>query len=403
MQKKKIMVVTTGRADYGLLSPLICRINENFRFDLQLIATGTHLSALHGQTIQLIEADQNVKVADTLEMTPKDDTEDAICSSVASGLAGFSQLLVKYRPDLLFVLGDRYELWSACLAAVIHKIPIAHIHGGETTYGIIDDSIRHSVTKMAAFHFASIELYAKRIIQMGEHPERVFVVGAIGLDNIKSTPLMARKELSEYAGVNFEKKVALMTYHPVTLDSYESAGRQIKAVLDALIQTDLLVIMTMPNSDTSGRIIYQALVHYCEQYPEKFKLIKNLGQRGYLSAMKYARLMVGNSSSGIIESASFQLPVVNIGDRQAGRFKPSNVIDCDCEKDLVIDAVNRALSDQFKQSIAGLTSPYGDGNTAKRILSILESIDLTKKVQYLKKGFFDINHSFSNISIPRAI
>ena len=291
MKKSKIMVVTTGRADYGLLYPLIIKIIENDCFELQLIATGTHLSPVHGKTIQLIEED-GLQVTEKIEMTMKSDTENAISNSISIGLMGFSKIYDRLRPDLVIVLGDRYELWSVCMPAVIHKIPIAHIHGGEATFGLIDDPIRHSVTKMSAFHFASIDLYAKRIIQMGENPERVFVVGAIGLDNIKTIPLMTCKELSECTNVDFAGKVALMTYHPVTLDNYDSAEQQIQEVLDALVKTDLFILTTMPNSDTSGNIIYQKLESYSQQYPEKFKLIKNLGQKAYLSAMNFSELMV---------------------------------------------------------------------------------------------------------------
>ena len=406
MQKKKIMVVSTGRADYGLLYPLIKKIIVSNHLELQLIATGTHLSPLHGKTIKLIEEDNEVQVTDTVEMTMKSDTENAICISIATGLMGFSQLLNKHHPDILVVLGDRYELWSICMAGVIHKIPIAHIHGGEATFGLIDDPIRHSVTKMSAFHFASIDLYAKRIIQMGENPEKVFVVGALGLDNIRAIPLMARRELSEYAGVDFgaaDFKVALMTYHPVTLDRYNSAEQQIQEVLNALIKTNLLILMTMPNSDTSGNVIYQKLKNYSQQYPDKFRLIDNLGQKGYLSAMKYAQLMIGNSSSGIIESASFRLPVVNIGDRQGGRFKPKNIIDCICSEEAITKAINQALSNEFKQSVANLESPYGDGNTSMRIVKALESIDLNNKSQFLKKGFYDLNHDFSQINLQSVL
>jgi UDP-N-acetylglucosamine 2-epimerase len=382
MLKNKIMVVTTGRADYGLLYPLIKKTIKSELIELQLIATGTHLSSLHGKTIQLIEEDNEIQVTDKVEMTMEKDTEDAICTSIATGLMGFSQLFNRLCPDLLVVLGDRYELWSACMAAVIHKIPIA---------------------QMSAFHFASIDLYAKRIIQMGENPEKVFVVGAIGLDNIKSIPLMSRQELSKHTQIDFKKKIALMTYHPVTLDRYDSAEKQIQEVLNALIKTDLLVLMTMPNSDTSGSVIYQKIKKYSQQYPEKFRLIKNLGQKGYLSAMKYAQLMIGNSSSGIIESASFKLPVVNIGDRQAGRLKSVNIIDCDCSQEAIVKAVNRALLDEFKQSIAHLKSPYGDGNTSTHIVKILESIDLKNKSQFLKKGFYDLKCDLSQINPTRMI
>lgn len=402
MQKNKIMIVTTGRADYGLLSPLIKRIIQNNHLELQLIATGTHLSPLHGNTIQLIDEDK-FQVTDKVEMTMGKDTEDAICISIATGLMGFSQLFNRLSPDLLVVLGDRYELWSVCMAAVIHKIPIAHIHGGEATFGLIDDPIRHSITKMSAFHFASIDLYGKRIIQMGENPERVFVVGAIGLDNIKSIPLMTIEELTQDTGIDFRENVALMTYHPVTLDGYNSAGQQIQEVLNALVKTDLLILMTMPNSDTSGNAIYQRIKHCAQQYPEKFKFIKTLGQKRYLSAMKYAQLMIGNSSSGVIESASFKLPVVNIGDRQAGRFKPKNVIDCVCSQEAITKAINRALSNKFKQSIVHLESPYGKGNTSTSIVKILAAIEFKNKSQFLKKGFYDLKFECPQIDRQKGL
>jgi UDP-hydrolysing UDP-N-acetyl-D-glucosamine 2-epimerase len=401
VQKINIMVVTTGRADYGLLYPLIQKILKNNRFNLRTVATGTHLSFLHGKTIQLIEED-GIDVSDKVEMTMESDTEDAICTSISVGLSGFSKLLSRTSPDLLVVLGDRYELLSICIASLVHKIPIAHIHGGEATFGSIDDPIRHSVTKMSAFHFASIDSYAKRIIQMGELPERVFVVGAIGLDNIRNTPLMDRKALSEHTGVNFENNIALMTYHPVTLDNYHNTEKQIKEILNTLVEEEVFTLITMPNADTSGSVIQKQIGDYSKQYPDKFKSIGNLGQKGYLSAMKYARLMIGNSSSGIIESASFKLPVVNIGDRQAGRFKPMNVIDCACSQDAISNAIKLALSDGFRLSISDLESPYGDGNTSSRIVKILESIDFDNSSGFIKKGFYDLDNNLTQIALQRV-
>ena len=387
--------MTTGRADYGLLYPFIKKIISSKYLEPHLIATGSHLSTHHGKTIKLIEQDGFIDITDTVEMNIKDDSEDSICTSIANGLVGFSKLLQKEQTDLIVVLGDRYELLSACIAATIHKIPIAHIHGGESTLGLIDDPIRHSVTKMSAFHFPSLDLYAKRIIQMGENPQRVYVVGALGIDNITDMTLMSSMELSEYTGVNFEKKIALMTYHPVTLDSYDTAEKHIKQILSALVETDLFVLVTMPNTDTSSNVIYKYIEQYSQQYPEKFKLIKNLGQKGYLSAMKYSELMVGNSSSGIMESASFNLPVINIGDRQGGRFKPKNIIDCICSKKEILLAINEGLSDDFRESIVDLDSPYGDGNASTRILQTIESIDFNKKSVFLKKGFYDLKNDFS--------
>lgn len=383
------MIVTYGRADYGLLYPLIKKILSSYYFDLRLVATGTHLSIRHGKTIKLIKKD-GLKITDTVAMTTTSDTEDAICHSISTGLVKFSKLFSKNSPDLLIVLGDRYEPLAVCTAALIHKIPIAHISGGEITRGAIDDSIRHAITKMSALHFPCLNLYAQRIIQMGENPKRIFMVGALGMDNIKNTSLMTHQELSDYTGVDFNKKIALMTFHPVTLDDSASAQQQINEILLALRKTNLLTVITMPNADAAGNIIYKKIKKAVRRYPKKFILIKNLGQRGYLSTLKYAELMIGNSSSGITEGAAFRLPVVNIGDRQAGRFKPANVIDCACSKKAISQAIKRARSQKFKQSIARLKNPYGNGQTAERIVRVLKSIDFRKdKLKLLKKGFYD--------------
>lgn len=390
MQKRKIMIITTGRADYGLLFPLIQKVRDHQQMDLQLIVTGSHLSQLHGNTIDLIKADGDIPISETVEMTMPEDTENAVCKAIAAGIEGFSRTILRFQPELIIVLGDRYELWPACMAAVIYKIPIAHIHGGETTIGAMDESIRHSVTKMSAIHFAALDQYAQRIIQMGEHPDRVFTVGAIGLDNIMSIPLLSRDELSDFAGIDFKKDIALMTYHPVTLDEYHSSEHQIRDILTALLDTELTVLITMPNADTSGRVIYEYIKNFTQANKDRFKLVKNLGQKAYLSAMKYSKLMIGNSSSGIIESASFKLPVVNIGDRQQGRFRTLNIIDCQCSSNEIKASVDKALSDQFRKSVSTLQSPYGDGQTAGRILNIIESIDLSNKSNMLKKNFYDL-------------
>jgi len=348
------------------------------------------LSTLHGKTVQFIEED-GFDVAAKVEMTMKSDTESAICGSIAVGLTGFSNTISAIKPDMVIVLGDRYELWSVCIAATIHKIPIAHIHGGEVTFGLIDDPIRHSVTKMSAIHFAAIDLYAKRIIQMGEDPNNVHIVGAIGLDNIKATSLMTQEELSDLTGIDFAKCVALVTYHPVTLDQYDSSNKQIRELLEAVKDSQCIALVTMPNSDTSSSLIFKEIQQYVKRHPYKFTLVNNLGQRGYLSAMKYAKLMIGNSSSGIIESASFKLPVVNVGDRQSGRYKTENIIDTECNKSDISKAINNALSEEFRIKISHIKTPFGDGNAAKRIVDVLETIDFENKEMLLKKGFYDLD------------
>ncbi len=386
----KLMVVTTSRADYGLLSPLLQRLGKDPHFEVLLVATGTHLSPLHGYTLKQIQEEWDGELT-TVDMTMSNDSEQALCNAVSVGVQGFSRVLMDEKPDAVILLGDRYELFSIAPAAVIHKIPIIHIHGGEATFGAIDEAIRHAVTKMAAIHFPTIPAYARRIIQMGENPAHVFAVGALGVDNIHQIETYSVEAFSKLTGVQFvTEKVALMTYHPVTLEGYKEAAQQAKNLMDALLDTDLTVLVTMPNADTGGVQVYETIQGYLNHYPQKFRLMKSLGQKGYLSAMRYARLMVGNSSSGILESASFQLPVVNIGDRQAGRFAPENVIHCGYDTASIKAAIQDACSDAFRAAIAGLVNPYGDGKAAERIAETLKTIDFRDKTLLLKKGFFDM-------------
>lgn len=389
MSKWRVWAVTTSRADYGLLYPLMKKLCSDGNFDLEVVVTGSHLSPLHGRTVEQIERD-GFAIAGRVEMTQQGDSENAVCQAVALGLIGFSHLMQDKRPDFIIVLGDRYELWSVSIAAVMHHVPLVHIHGGEVTFGAVDDQIRHSVSKMASLHFPSIELYGQRIIQMGEQPERVHVVGALGIDNIKAIEPMSVQELSQYAGVDFTQPIALMTFHPVTQDDAGDAAGQVREVLEALRESELFTLVTMPNADAGGHGIFEMILDYQKLYPTKFKLVKNLGQRAYLSAMQYARIMIGNSSSGIIESASFKLPVVNIGDRQAGRYKPINVLDCTCQKDVVFRAIEEAVSREFALKIKQLENPYGDGQTAERICRILKTVDFTDRGPLLKKGFYDL-------------
>lgn len=389
---KRVMVVTTGRADYGLLHPLIKEIEKAKDLDIILTVTGSHLSEFHGSSINLIQAD-NLKVHHQVDLKIESDTEDGISSSISVGIMEFSKIFLKDRPDILVLLGDRYELFCPAISAVIHKIPIAHIHGGESTRGLIDDPVRHSVTKMSALHFTSLDLYRKRVIQMGESPERVFNVGAIGLDNIRNTPLPEIEELNSVTGVDFNKSIALMTYHPVTLDNYNDSQSQIKEILGAVYESDLTAIATMPNTDTGNNKIFKALKEFARQYPEKLKLFKNLGQRVYLGAMKHCSMMIGNSSSGIIESPFFKVPVVNIGDRQGGRFKALNIIDTECRKDEITKAVQLAFSKEFKKEIENMENPYGDGKTAEKIVAILKETDFSD-ITLIKKGFYDLEPEF---------
>ncbi|MDP4181871.1 MAG: UDP-N-acetylglucosamine 2-epimerase [Bacillota bacterium] len=393
MRPLNTIVVTTSRADYGLLYPLIKKISCDKYFNLNLIVTGSHLSFEFGNTVEEIKRD-GFNIFNVVSAYPSGDSERDIIASIAESMKCLSNLIEKSKPDLVIVLGDRYELWPVIIACVIHKIPIAHIHGGETTYGSTDEVVRHSVTKAAVIHFPSIEQYGKRIIQMGEEPKNVFVVGALAIDNIKNIELMHIEELKHYTKLDFNKDIALLTYHPVTQDKIDSTTEQIKNVLDAVLESGITTIITMPNMDVGGRAIYKKINEYVEKYPKNFVLISNLGRVAYLSAMKYAKLMIGNSSSGIIESASFRLPVVNVGDRQEGRYKPINVIDCLCAKNDIYDGITKALSEDFKESLYNLENPYGDGETADRIVNILKTFDFSDKERLLKKRFFDLDIGF---------
>ncbi|PID78218.1 MAG: UDP-N-acetylglucosamine 2-epimerase (hydrolyzing) [Deltaproteobacteria bacterium] len=384
---KNVMVLTTGRADYGLLYPLIKKIEKSEKSNLILCATGSHLSKFHGYTLDLIKKD-NIAVDYQVDLKIGSDTEQDICSSISIGIQGFSEIFLKNRPDVLILLGDRYELFCVAIPAVIYKIPIVHLYGGEVTKGAVDDSVRHCVTKMSSLHFASLEIYRKRIIQMGEFPDKVFNVGALGIDNIKNTNLPAIDELKSITGADFRKKIALMTYHPVTLDDYEETEKQINEILNAIKNCEICVLATMPNADSGNSLIFNSLKNFSEKYPQKLILVKNLGQRIYLGAMKYCSLVIGNSSSGIIESPYFKTPVVNIGDRQAGRFKADNIIDCECQKEAIEKSVEKALSLEFRKKLEKMINPYGEGNTAEKILNVIDKTDFSDK-NFLKKGFYD--------------
>ncbi|MEO5347337.1 MAG: UDP-N-acetylglucosamine 2-epimerase [Magnetococcus sp. YQC-9] len=338
-----------------------------------------------GETIRFIQADGHAVTP--IPMTPEEDSEHGICRAVAVGLNGFSDFFCTHRPDIVLVLGDRFELWAVCMAAVLHKIPIAHLHGGETTLGALDDVIRHTITKMATWHFPALAEYARVIQAMGEDPERVHVVGALGIDAIVNTPPLAPEELTRLTGLDFlSQPVALLTYHPVTRDALTEAALQTRTILDALLDTNLGTLITMPNLDAGGTAILAVLENVCQTHPDRFRLVKSLGQRGYLTAMRHAALMIGNSSSGILEAASFRLPVVNIGDRQAGRIRPTNVIDCPCATEAIRAALNQARSEPFRASLTALINPYGDGRTAARIARILAEVDLSDRSALLKKG-----------------
>lgn len=387
---KKIAVITSTRAEYGLLYPLIAQMRADPAFDVQLLVSGTHLLEQFGNTVDYIRAD-GVPIAETIPILAEDFAGDEAqaADAVAKAVHLSTGIFLRERYDAIVVLGDRYELLGFCTAAVLCRIPIVHIHGGEITEGAIDDKIRHAVTKLASVHFPSVQEYADRIIQMGEDPKRVYPVGALGIDNIMRADYLAKEELLRELGISTDLPLAAVTYHPVTSLSPSEGITEIRQVLEALLETGVYSIITMPNSDVGGMELYREILQYVGNYGDRMTLQKSLGQVRYLSLLRCADIMVGNSSSGILESASFALPTVNIGDRQKGRMAPANVISCSCRTDEICRAIRSGLSQQFRESLRGYRNPYGDGKTAKRIVSVLKEIDWAD-LALIQKKFYDI-------------
>ena len=382
--KYKIGVVTGTRAEYGILKPLIEKIYKCKDLELCLIVTGTHLEEEFGNTYKEIEND-NYPISYRIPMNLKSDSKKNNVESLSKELNLFGTVLNSANPDMMVVLGDRYEILVAATAALIFNIPIAHIHGGEITEGAVDDAIRHAITKLSYLHFASTEAYAKRIIQMGETPERVFNVGALGVENIKKCKLLEHDELVTKYGSIFEQNYIMVTFHPVTLEE-ETSKKQFAQLLNVIDRhKEYNYIFTYANADADGKIINEMIDEYvlkntnCVTY-------KSMGQTGYLSAIKYCTFVIGNSSSGIIEVPSFEKPSVNIGSRQKGRIKAESVIDCNCtEKDIEL-AFNTAVS--YKERFHNIVNPYEGEDTSDKILEII--LNTLKGKIDMKKHFYDM-------------
>jgi UDP-N-acetylglucosamine 2-epimerase (non-hydrolysing)/GDP/UDP-N,N'-diacetylbacillosamine 2-epimerase (hydrolysing) len=390
VKHRKICVVTTSRADFGLLSGLIKAIQTDPALRLQVIVSGMHLSPLFGQTWREVEA-QGIKIDRKIRLRISGESDLDNLNSIGLGIKGFGQAFSELRPDIAVLLGDRFELLAPAVSAVMLRIPIAHIHGGELTEGAIDDSVRHAITKMASLHFAATEAYRKRIIQMGEPPERVFNFGAPGLDQIHNAPLMTRRQVEQELNISLLKPVALVTYHPVTRDR-DSAEDQVDLLIAAMKASRLDAVFTMANADAQGNIINRRLQAICAEYPERFKWVPHLGHRRYLSCLKHLSLMVGNSSSGLTEAPSFRMPVVNIGDRQQGRIRAQNIIDVPCTEKAIIEGIRRAISLRFRNSLHRMRNPYDrfhDGRASERIKNVLRDVVISP--EFLKKQFHDLN------------
>ena len=377
MNKRKICVVTGSRAEYGLLCPILIKIQESNKLDLQLISTSSHHSTEYGLTYKQIEND-GFTIDDKINNLFPSDSKSSIVKSTAKATSLLSDSFDRLQPDVVLLLGDRYETHAAATAAMLMNIPIAHIHGGEVTEGAVDEQIRHSITKMSYLHFCSTETYRQRVIQMGEDPARVFYSGAPGIDNIQNLKLLTKNNLEKELNWKLTSKTALFTYHPVTLEESD-VEIDLEVILSILETFSFNILFTYANADSGGKVINQKIEEFCKIQPAKYKVVKSLGQIKYLSAMKYVDLLVGNTSSGIIEAASFKKPVVNIGDRQKGRLRGENVIDCNLNS--LQDSIKLALSISFRNKIKNLNNIYGTGAAADIILDKLinEPISVIKK------------------------
>ena len=382
---RKICVVTSTRAEYGLLYWLLKEIEADSELKLQLIVTGMHLSSEFGLTYKEIE--KEFKIDKKIEILSSSHTSLDICAEMARVYEKFAPALAELKPDILVLLGDRYEIFGVAGVASIIQIPIAHIHGGETTQGAFDEAFRHSITKMSHIHFAATNEYANRIIQLGEEPSRVFNVGGPGIENIKKLNLLNKDEFEKSIKFKLAKKNLLITFHPATLEN-SSAREQFNELLNALDELEETnFIFTKANSDTDGDVINKMIDEYVRQNPQKAAAFVSLGQLRYLSAIKFVDIVLGNSSSGLLEVPSFKKATINIGDRQKGRARASSVIDVRPIKEEILAAIKRAYSKEFEQTLKDTINPYDGGNPSKKMVKILKEIKLDG---ILKKKFYDI-------------
>jgi len=377
----RLGVVTVGRSDYGIYYSLLRLLENQDGVDLQLIVAGAHLDAKYGNTVEEIEKD-GFQIASRVPMPMRGDSRESVADAIGIGVRELTSVYCKIKPDLLLLLGDRYEMWAAGIAALPMLIPVAHIHGGELTFGSIDDAIRHSITKLSHIHFVATAEYARRVRQLGEEPWRVHITGSPVIDSILSAKPTPRSVLEAELGLDLSRTL-LVTYHPVTLE--DNSEGHVKNLLAALSKSGHSLLFTFPNADFGSSEIVRSVKEFVDRN-EDAKLVSNLGHHKYHSVQRFVAAMVGNSSSGIIEAASFHLPVVNIGIRQAGRTRPRNVIDVGNSEAEITEGIVKAVSPEFRSSVADLQNPYGDGRAAVRIATVLREV---KTEPLLQKKFMD--------------
>lgn len=397
MAARKVCIVTGTRAEYGLLYWLMREVQDDPNLELQIVATGMHLSPEFGLTYQDIEAD-GFEIDEKVEMLLSSDTPVGVAKSIGVGTIGFAEAFDRLAPDVVVVLGDRFEVLSATQAALVARFPVAHIHGGETTEGVVDETIRHSVTKMAYLHFVATDTFRQRVIQLGEQPDRVFNVGAPGLDYLRRLDLMGREELEEYLDFELGDPTLLVTYHPTTLQEV-SPEESISKLLEALGNfPEACFIFTKANADAGGRIINRRISDFVEEQGDRARLYDSLGQRRYLSVLHHADVVIGNSSSGVIEAPAIPVPTVNIGTRQKGRPRAKSVIDCEESSPRIAQSIQEALSSKFRSQLDDVQSPYGDGAASPRICKQLRTLSLNS----VTKSFYDLpvdSHSPSSAEV----
>lgn len=381
---RRVGAVTVARSDFSILLPVLRRVQADPELTLDLVVAGMHLAPEFGRTVREVEA-AGFDIVERVEMLMASDSPEGTATSMGLGLMGFGHLFTRWRPDILLIMGDRFEMFAAAAAALPFGIPIGHIHGGETSEGAIDEAFRHAITKMAHLHFTSTEAYRRRVVQLGEQPERVVTCGAPALDNLPELAALGAGELAEKFDITLDPSPLVVTFHPATL--LERTAADTDALLDALKAVDLPIIFTAPNADPAGRQIRSAIDAFVADHPNAW-LIESFGVEGYYSLLGHAAAMVGNSSSGIIEAASFELPVVNIGDRQKGRIAGDNVIHVSAKKQSIVNGIKRALDPAFRTSLRGLENPYGDGQASARIVDTIKRADLSPAAR--QKSFYDL-------------
>ena len=386
MRNRTICVITATRAEYGLLRWVMNGVKNSSNLDLQIIATGMHLSPEFGLTYREIEND-GFRIDRKIEMVLSADTPSAITKATGLGMIGFADAFAELQPNMVIVLGDRYELLATAFAAVVARIPIGHIHGGETTEGAFDEAIRHSITKMAWWHFVAADEYEKRVIQLGEDSKRVFNVGGLGVDAIKKEKLLSKKDLTKKTGIQFDEKNLLVTYHPVTLEN-QTSQKHFQALLDVLHDLDdVYLIFTMPNADSDGRVIKDMINEFVLSHGDRSIAFTSMGHLNYLSTLQFVYGVVGNSSSGLTEVPTFKIGTINIGDRQKGRLKAKSVIDCEPSKESIKNAVDTLYSEDFQKMLPSVMNPYGEGDATDKIIDVLKNTEIPQEP---KKEFYDL-------------